>query len=123
MLTSVPLAAQSFDISSNNNDLVQTCAGNFYDSGGETGNYGDNENYLTTFQSVYDRFMFRFTSFNVLSGDTLYVYDGPTASDPVIGRYSGTDAPATVISTNGYITFQFISDSGENDGGWESEIL
>ncbi|MEZ4855764.1 MAG: CUB domain-containing protein [Gelidibacter sp.] len=102
------------------------CGGNFYDTGGPTGSYFNNESYITT---IYPYFAggtvsVDFTSFNVSAGDLLTVYNGPTTINP-LGTV--TSAPSTFTSTTvgnptGALTFQFVSNGSGTAAGWESNI-
>ena len=74
-----------------NNSTISTCSGNFYDSGGASSNYSNNQNRTVTFcsnisgQSIF----LNFFQFNLQSGyDVMYIYDGPNTSSPLIGMYS-----------------------------------
>ena len=100
------------------------CSGNFFDSGGSIGNYGNSENLSHTICSNSGNCVqVSFTSFDLESGfDFLTVYDGPTTSSPVLGTYTGTTSPGTVTSTNGCLTFVFTSDGSINRAGWNANI-
>lgn len=105
------------------NTPVTACYGGFYDSGGNTAQYGANENYIKTFCSgSSDKLRFTFSAFNFGTGDTLFVYDGSTTADYLIGYYtynnptqSGAD---NVWSTGSCITFRFKSDGASQGNGW-----
>lgn len=60
-----------------------------------------------------------FLTFTLSPGDLFTVYDGPTASDPVIGTYSGSDLQfQTVSSTNasGCLTVFFLANGDDQVG-------
>ncbi|MFA5772971.1 MAG: right-handed parallel beta-helix repeat-containing protein, partial [Thermoplasmata archaeon] len=108
------------------NTPVTTNNGAFYDSGGPSGNYSNNENYTKTFTPVISGSMlqFTFTSFLVYGNDTLKIYDGPNTSYPVIGIFSGTTSPGIITATNptGQITFQWTSNASTVSAGWAATI-
>ena len=104
---------------------INTCSGVFYDTGGPGGNYTDNQNVAMTFCSSTPgaNITFDFTFFDVESGyDFFYIYDGPNSSSPLIGSYSGTNAPGTITASNGCLTFVFNSDFIISQGGWVANI-
>ncbi|MEM7105091.1 MAG: gliding motility-associated C-terminal domain-containing protein [Bacteroidota bacterium] len=125
------LAGQVYNMS---NGSITTCSGTFFDSGGAGGNYGNNENLVQTFcpDTPGECFWFDFTSFNTQfdSGifgsteDILNVYDGSNTGAPLItslsGDFGAVDFP--VGSSNGCITFEFISTNNDNFPGWEATI-
>ena len=105
--------------------LDNACAGNFYDSGGLGGNYGNNETLLHTIcSSAGNCVTLNFTSFNLENGfDFLRIYDGPNTGMPLIGTYTGTTLPGSVSSTlTGCLTFEFTSDGSNTAPGWEAAI-
>ena len=109
------------------NGSVTTCAGSFYDSGGPSGNYANNENYTFTFNPGTPGAMIRavFSAFNLESGyDYLRVYDGVNTSAPLIGTYSGAANPGTFTAGNGSgaLTFNFTSDISVTPSGWAATI-
>lgn len=53
-----------------------------------------------------------------LDWDYLYVYDGPTESDPLLWVGSGTVAPPTMFSSGTSVLIVFISDVYVTDGGF-----
>lgn len=107
---------------------INTCSGTFYDTGGPTGSYNNNEFIITTFcpDAPGVCISFNFTSFNIESGwDFLTVFDGPNTGSPIIGDYTGTALNGgTVSATNasGCLTFLFDSDGSVNAPGWAANI-
>lgn len=109
------------------NGTITTCTGNFYDSGGISGSYGNNENLTETFYPSTPGAMvrFNFTAFETESGyDYLRIYNGTDASAPLIGTYNGTTGPGIVTANNatGALTFNFTSDGSETPSGWAASI-
>ncbi|MEJ5302788.1 MAG: PKD domain-containing protein [Bacteroidales bacterium] len=113
------------------NTTVNTCTGNFYDSGGETGTYQNNENYTMTFNpgTSGNKVKAQFLSFETESGyDYLYIYDGPSTASPQVSGspFHGTTSPGTIIASNtntsGALTFRFTSDGSITKQGWKAAI-
>ncbi|MBP9880512.1 MAG: hypothetical protein KBF44_10405, partial [Chitinophagales bacterium] len=124
---------QSYNIASYNGLTVNTCSGNFYDSGGSGGNYGNNENYVVTFCSssgspLYFDFGASSSSLNLDAGtgDTLFFYDGLTTSDPLIATLTKSDdygfSNPTVGTVSTCVTIQWKSNGSAADGGWSATI-
>ena len=102
------------------------CGGNFLDSG-VLGNYANNSNIGTLIcpSSPTDKVTVTFTSFDTESNnDILRIYDGNSASAPLIGSYSGTNLPpsATSSAPNGCLYFVFTSNGSITQTGWSSNI-
>ncbi len=112
----------------------ETCSGIFYDSGGSTGNYANNENITVTicpaggagsgpFTSV------TFTQWDVAGGpgDRLRIYNGTAAVGPPLAE--GTSITSlngqTFTSTDpsGCLTFNWESDGSGTAAGWAALIL
>lgn len=103
------------------------CSSNFYDSGGAGGNYGNNQNRTVTFcpATVGQNVQLAFTSFGTESCcDFLRIYDGGNVNATLIGTYSGTNSPGTVVATNasGCLTVNFTSDGSVADIGWAAAV-
>jgi gliding motility-associated-like protein len=103
------------------------CGGNFVDSGGTAGNYGNNANVTTTICPVNpgDLVTVTFTAFNTENGvDLLKVYDGNDATAPLLATLSGTALPPayTSSSANGCLTFVFTSNGTTTASGWASNV-
>ncbi|MCK9613470.1 MAG: N-acetylmuramoyl-L-alanine amidase [Bacteroidales bacterium] len=106
----------------NNSTPVTTlisASGNFYDSGGSSGNYGDDERLFWLIQPPGALSVtLTFSQFNVEADyDFLYVYDGPNEFAPLIGRYN-TISPTTISSTGGSLFIEFRSDCATTASGW-----
>ncbi|MCF8378316.1 MAG: PKD domain-containing protein [Bacteroidales bacterium] len=113
------------------NTTVTTCTGVFYDTGGPSANYGNNQNIQMTFlpEATNGMMVAEFTSFNVefessCDYDWLKIYDGVGTSSPLIGEYCGTNSPGTITATNesGALTFIFHSDASVTESGWSANI-
>ncbi len=109
------------------NGSITTCTGDFFDSGGSTGSYANNETFVETFypNTPGNMIRFTFTAFSTeLNYDTLTIYNGVNSSAPIIGKYHGTTSPGTVTANNssGALTFRFHSDGSTVSTGWAASI-
>ncbi len=114
------------------NGTMSTCDGTFYDSGGPDGTYQNSENYTLTLapSTVGAKIKFNFTLFDLENNwDFLKVYDGPDATAPMIGNFTGTTIPAALVelvaspaNASGAITFNFTSDGSGTYSGWVAAI-
>lgn len=111
---------------------INTCFGLFYDSGAESGEYSNNENYKITFKPEAPGSFSRvnFLEFDIEENGTnncydyLNIYDGVDENAELI--YSGckTNPPGVLTASNvsGALTFIFKSDYAETRGGWKAEV-
>lgn len=99
---------------------ITTAAGNYYDSGGSTGNYSNDERLLRLIQPAgATSITLNFTAFNTeLNWDYLFIYDGATTAAPLIGQYTGTSSPGSVTSSSGSLLLEFRSDCATVSSGW-----
>ena len=103
------------------------CGDTIFDSGGDTGDYGNNEltNVTVYPETTGDLVTFTFLSFDIESGwDLLTVYDGPDVSSTVLGAFSGDTIPDPITSSHptGALTFVFESDGSFVSSGYEIVI-
>lgn len=121
---------------------ITTCGGLFYDSGGPTGNYANNQDYTYTFlpATVGEKVRINFTAFATeASWDGMMIYDGPNTTSPLIssGKPAGSavpagawhgenaaDSPGQLTSSHptGAITIRFTSDGSNVRAGWIAEL-
>jgi hypothetical protein len=118
---------------SQNNSTVQpgyseTCSGTFYDSGGSTGNYGNNELAVWTIcpENPGEYVSVTFTSMDTEQPfDQLTIIDGDDASDPVLVvavPNSTTSQTYTSSHESGCLTFIFRSDQTITRQGWAATV-
>jgi len=95
-------------------------SGVFYDSGGPTGNYGDDERKLYLINPAgAATITLTINSFDLEANwDYMYIYDGNSLSSPLIGSYTATTIPGTISSTGGEMLIQFRSDCSTVNPGW-----
>ncbi|PLX10221.1 MAG: hypothetical protein C0594_05225, partial [Marinilabiliales bacterium] len=115
-------------------NLYNTCNSKLFDSGGESGQYGDNEDYEVTFASTNGGCIRAILKdYNIENiYDKLYFYDGPSSASPQIGSYVQAYPmyPGTTIdqrgnayyAQSGYITIRFTSDIATVADGFEVDI-
>ncbi len=94
--------------------------GNFYDDGGASGNYSNDESALYVFAPTGAKTVtMSFSSYNTESTwDYMYIYDGDNVNAPLIGTYTGTTGPGTVTSTGSKMCVEFRSDCATTETGW-----
>ena len=104
---------------------INTCSGNFFDSGNSATDYQNSENYTITFCSSTPGqcLIISFTSFDVENNfDNLLVYDGPSTASPLMATLTGNTIPNNISSTSGCVTFKFESDGSVTAPGWDATI-
>jgi hypothetical protein len=111
----------------NNNPTITTITtptGNFYDSGGASGNYTNDERLLWLFQPPgANSVALNFSSFSTEAGyDRMFIYNGATINAPLIGSYMGTNSPGNVNSSGGSLLVEFRSDCATVSSGWAATI-
>jgi hypothetical protein len=105
------------------------CGTTVYDSGGAGGDYAANESETTTlFPDIPgDLVNITFTAFDTEnSNDELSIYDGPDATYPLLGTFSGTSIPGPFTSSDfatGAITFVFTSNASIQNSGWAADVV
>ena len=110
-----------YAIPPNGNLMLSSCDGIITDDGG-TGNYSNNSNASITIAPLgASKIKLTFTSFDFEDGyDYLKIYDGSSASAPIIGSYAGSNLPngGVITSTTGAITIVQTSDQAVTQGGF-----
>jgi spore germination protein YaaH len=112
-------------------DLIQSkftdcasvpCTDTIYDMGGPARNYNANEKFTYTIAPTNATSVtLNFSSFTTeLNFDTLWIYDGPTISSPLLGTYHGTNSPGTISSSGPALTIRFKSDVTTQTAGWQA---
>lgn len=93
-----------------------------YDSGGPSWNYYDDEEYtLTVGKGHLGPGWLTFQSFQTEAGyDSLWIYAGPDTLASLLGGFSGSDNPGTLMSPDGTFTLHFRSDALGRQAGWEA---
>jgi N-acetyl-anhydromuramyl-L-alanine amidase AmpD len=101
---------------------VNQCSGLFRDSGGTDWNYNHYESWTYTIAPTNATSVtMTFSSFNVEANyDYLYIYNGTSTSAPLLGTYTGTTSPGTVVANSGAMTLRFTSDNATYTAGWDA---
>jgi len=111
--------------------LGDFCEGEtFSDTGGENGDYGNDQYLVKTFypSSPDEKVALTFTEFDLeWDYDFMYIYNGNSEDSPLFpggNQLSGDDIPGPFVSTSddGSITVKFISDSYVTENGWEASV-
>ncbi|MDR2204655.1 MAG: T9SS type A sorting domain-containing protein [Flavobacteriaceae bacterium] len=107
------------------------CSGiSFTDTGGETGNYGNNQDIVKTFypQNSSQKLKITFSEFNIEpANDYMTIYDGTSTSAPVFlngDMLNGNSIPGPFKATNsdGAITVRFVSNNTSETQGWKADF-
>ncbi len=103
---------------------LTSASGTTTDSGGSGGDYADDERLFWLIQpSNAASITLNFTSFNIEQDwDYLFIYDGDSINDPLIGQFTGTTIPQ-IVSTGGALLLEFRSDCATTQSGWEASYV
>ena len=75
--------------------------------------------WLISLEDNTKRISLSFLSFKTEDGkDVLSVYNGETNQAPLIGRFSGNQLPADIISASSKLFLEFSTDSSDQNFGW-----
>ncbi len=99
---------------------ITSTSGTLYDTGGAAGNYPDDQRQLWLIQPpTAQTITLEFTAFDLETNwDYLYIYDGDSLDDPLIGIYTGTSSPGVIISSGNSLLLEFRSDCNTTAPGW-----
>ncbi|MEX1190855.1 MAG: gliding motility-associated C-terminal domain-containing protein [Brumimicrobium sp.] len=109
---------------------------NFFDDGGSAGDYSANFNDTITIcpdlpngPKITATFGGGSFNWDVDGTDTLYVFDGPDVTSPLLGAYNSDTDPTGFNHTSsfnnnpsGCLTFVFVSDGSNESSGWTANI-
>ncbi|HIA07157.1 MAG TPA: T9SS type A sorting domain-containing protein, partial [Flavobacteriales bacterium] len=92
------------------------------DDGSGGNNYSSNANCRWLIQPAgAGTITLTFNYFDTETGaDSVIVYDGATASSPVLGSYSGSSLPPALSSSGGAMLVHFLSDGSVEFTGWSA---
>jgi len=101
---------------------LTAATGNFYDTGGAAGNYSDDERTVWVISpAAATSVTLTFSSFDLENTwDYIYVYDGTDVWAPLIGYYTGSTNPGTLVANSGSICVEFRSDCSTTAAGWNA---
>jgi len=99
--------------------LYTSLTGTVYDSGGPSGNYGNEERSTYLIQpSGATSISLNFTTYSLENGwDYLWIYDGNSPNNALIGVFSGT-SPGIITAYTGAVYLEFRSDCSTTAPGW-----
>lgn len=137
---SADVKAQAYNIDDFDGEIINTCSGIFYDSGGQTRGYRSNEDYAVTFcpeaGSVGKLIRLFFLEVDIrgtLTADEICFYDGNSLNSPQIGCIDeeldtgeNYEVSASDDNTSGCLTVRFTSGFLPpffNKNGWRANIL
>lgn len=98
------------------------CNDSIFDMGGPTRNYYDNEKFDFVLNAgVGQKVKLQFVSFGTeLNFDSLWIYNGTSTLSPLMGTYTGTNSPGTVMSAGQFLTLRFKSDGNTVSFGYKA---
>lgn len=99
----------------------------FYDDGGPSANYTNNQNLTQVITTSIPNFRIKanFSSFvTINANDSLSIYDGASASlTSFIGKYYASATIPALYSSGNNMTFRFVSDATGTAAGWAATLM
>lgn len=100
--------------------IYTSATGTFVDSGNSTGNYSSSEWKVYTIKPTgATSVTLNFTAFNLENvKDYIYIYNGNSLNSPLLGKYTGTTLPPSIVASSGMMTIEFHSTCDTTKPGW-----
>lgn len=96
--------------------------GRFDDGSGNAYDYQNNSNCQWLIDPVNPtgtkNLTISFEEFNIASDDTLYLHNGTTTNDSILGKYTGSTIPSSFISPNSKVLVVFKTNASNVSSGW-----
>ena len=104
-------------------NIVTNDFGSLEDGSGPIANYQNNANcsWLIAPDDSVETIELSFVRFNLASGDELKIYDGNSASAPLLATYSGSSLPPAVTTTGPSMFLTFTTDGSGSAQGFLAE--
>jgi len=101
-------------------DTITSTSGTFGDGSGPVYNYLDDLNcsWLISPSDSVNFIILEFTRFNLSENDTLFIFDGDSDNDSLLGMFTGSTIPENIISTSDELFVRFITDGENTEAGW-----
>ena len=101
--------------------VTTAATGTYYDSGGASGNYSNDERKLYLIQPTgASTVTISFSQFDLEANwDYMLVYNGATANSPLLATLTGSSIPSNLTSTGGSMLIEFRSDCATPKAGWK----
>lgn len=95
-------------------------SGNFFDTGGPSGNYGNDERVFWLFKNpTATNITIQFNTFNTEANyDYIFVYDGGSVNSTLLSKHAGTVIPGPFTTSNDSLLLEFRSDCATTAPGW-----
>lgn len=103
---------------------ISSCDLLYSDPGGLT-NYQNNTEIIQTIHSEpldNNVLNMEFIEFALGQGDSLWIYDGSSIYNSLVGCFTGSNFPPSLTASTNSFTFQFKSDIADTNSGWLAHI-
>ena len=110
------------------NGAITTCNGDFFDTGGQNGQYLNDQNFtLTVYPATPDaKVRVNFSSYSIENNfDYLAIHNGSNVDSPLLANLTGNFSGGltyTSTSNDGSLTFRFASDFTVTSDGWTATL-
>ncbi len=74
--------------------------------------------FLSNLDSI-EKVRLYFNRFALAAGDTVFIYDGPEKTSPLLGKFSMNDTPGSMVTNGNRVLVNFITDEQYTAQGWE----
>lgn len=101
---------------------VYTDSSGSFGDGSKLSSYWNNTScsWLISLADTTSKIALQFNSFSTEADkDILTIYDGDNNLAPILGSFSGHNIPGTIVSSGHKMYLQFITDSINQDSGWD----
>ncbi|MCB0400441.1 MAG: N-acetylmuramoyl-L-alanine amidase [Flavobacteriales bacterium] len=99
---------------------ITSASGTITDNGGSAGNYTGQRELILIQPANASSIILNTVMFDMENTwDYLYIYDGATTNDPLIGYYTGSVIPASITSSGGSMLLEMRADCATDAQGFE----